>query len=392
MSWDSIIDQDRVVRSLTRAIERDRVAHALLFDGPRGVGKRAVALEYARVLQCERGGPEACGSCLSCTKVTRMVHPDIHVLLPYPSDVEEEEIAERISLLGRRPYAETDFTRRPSLSDPAESSNKQSIYRVDRIRELHRTLSFKPHEGRYKVAIMTEADRMRTEAANAFLKLLEEPTPRTVLILTTHRPDQLLPTILSRCQQLRFEPLSPEEIGDALVEREEVDPDPASTIAHMADGSYTRALELMENEQLRENRERVLEFFRRAYLMKVDKVLDLAKETAQMGREPTRGLLQLMLGWLRDLVLYRSTGSDELLVNVDQKTNISDFCENMPEARIEEMIDLVQEALHLVRRNAQVELTLIVLAQKMHRLMRGHSVGGHLATPLDHPADRALRS
>lgn len=383
MSWDAIINQDRVIRSLTRAVERDRIAHSLLFNGPLGVGKRAVALEYAKVLQCEREQPEACGSCIGCTKVARGVHPDIHILLPHPSDVDEEEIGERIRLLSRRPYAETDFTRRPSLSDPTESSNKQSIYRVDRIRELQQTLSYKTHEGRYKVAIMTEADRMRTEAANAFLKLLEEPTPRTVLILTTHRPDQLLPTILSRCQQLRFEPLTPEEIAAGLAEREGIDEDAASTLAHMADGSFTRALELLENEQLQENRQRVLDFFRQSYLMDVDAVLDLVGEAAQAGREPVKGLLRLMLTWLRDLVLYRSTGSADLVVNVDQREAIGQFCENMPEARIEEMIDLVEQALHLVRRNAQTELVLLVLAQQIHKLMRGQSVGGRLVVPLD---------
>src|SRR5690606_11296350 len=119
------------------------------------------------------------------------------------------------------------------------------IYHVERIREeITQTMSFRPVEGRYKITIMTDADLLNDSAANAFLKLLEEPTPRSVFILTSRRPDQLLPTILSRCQRVRFDPLAPELIEEALITRKGVDPEFASAVARMADGSYADALDL----------------------------------------------------------------------------------------------------------------------------------------------------
>lgn len=382
MSWNDIIDQERVVAALQRAAARDRVGHAYLFHGPLGTGKRAAALEFAKVLECEHKEDEACGSCLACTKVRKLVHPDVQVMLPYPNDVSEEDVATRLKLLAREPYAETDFKRRPSLEDPGESSNKQAIYTVDRMRELQRMLGYAPSEGRFKVTILADVDRMRTEAANAFLKLLEEPTPRTVLILTTHRPDKLLPTISSRCQQLRFKPLAPGAIQEALAAREDVPQDEAAMLAHMADGSYTRALELRNNEELAAARELALAFFRRSYQMDVDKMLDLASEIAGRGRERVKGLLQLMLTWTRDLLLYRTTSDEQFLVNVDQRSAIRNFVENVPEARIEEMTGVLQDAISLVERNVHLELTMITLAQRLHHLMHGRTDGERLYQPL----------
>lgn len=382
MSWDTVIDQQRVTAALRRAVARDRVGHAYLFHGPLGTGKRAAALEFAKVLECEHGKEEACGNCLACTKVRKGVHPDVQVMLPYPNDVSEDDVAARLTLLARQPYAETDFRRRPSLDDPGESSNKQAIYTVDRMRELQRMLSYAPSEGRYKVTILTDVDRMRTEASNAFLKLLEEPTPRTVLILTTHRPDQLLPTVSSRCQQIKFKPLGPDAIREALIEREGVPRDEAAMFAHMADGSYTRALELRHNEELAAARDLALAFFRRSFQMDVDKVLDLSSTIAGRGREQVKGLLQLMLTWTRDLLLYRTTSDGRFLVNVDQRQAIENFVDNVPEAEIEQMTEVLQEAITLVERNVHLELTIINLAQRLHYLMRGQTEVGALYRPL----------
>ena len=192
MGWTDIIGQQRVQDALRRAIETGRVAHAYLLIGPDGVGKRAVALAFAQALQCEHGLADPCGQCTACVKVARLLHPDLHLLFPCPKDASSEDVAERLRLLGENPYEELDYVRRPSLTDATKSSNKQAFYSVDRINvELKRALSFRSHEGRYKIAIIIDADALRVEAANAFLKLLEEPTPNSVFLLTTSRVDRV---------------------------------------------------------------------------------------------------------------------------------------------------------------------------------------------------------
>lgn len=382
MAWNSILDQERVVETLHRALSQGRVAHAYLFHGPVGVGKRAVALEMIRALQCTEADAAACEECRACQKTRRMVHPDVHVLFPYPKGTEEDEVAERIQRFGENPYAAVDFVRRPSLSDPTETSNKQVMYHIDRVQEdLLRPMSFRPGEGRYKVALISDVQHMNETAANAFLKLLEEPPPQTVFLLTTNRPEQLLPTIVSRCQRLRFDPLLPESIEQALVDREDVNPDTAGMLARMADGSYSRALELSRNDALLTSRELVLDYFRYAYSQDVEALLGCIQEISGRGREGVKNVLRLMLRWIRDLLLYQTMGEEAPLVNVDQTEAIARFCTNLPDADLKGMVGLVEEALHLTERNVHLRLTLTALSYTVAQAMRGEEVSS-LYVPL----------
>jgi DNA polymerase-3 subunit delta' len=306
-----------------------------------------------------------------------MVHPDVHVNLPHPwsqeKDRDEEDMGARIRRLGENPYAAIDYVRRPSLSDPSETSNQQVYYRIDQVRQdIIQPMSLAKGEGKYKVNILIDAEKMREEAANAFLKLLEEPPPQTVFLLTTNRPDQLLPTILSRCQQLRFDPLLPDTIEEALIDREEMEPEAASMLARMADGSYSRALELAENDALMTSRELVLDFFRAAYTQKVESLDRCIQELQNQGRERVKNVLRLMLRWMRDLLLYRTMGEEAPLVNVDQKEAVARFCDNLPDADLEGMVTLVEEAMELAERNVRVSLILTALAHGLARAMRGH--------------------
>lgn len=372
MSWKGIINQTRAIDVLRRGISQGRVGHAYLFHGPDGVGKRAVALAFAQALQCRAGGDTPCDSCDACLKTKRMFHPDIHVLFPYPNDTTVEDISARLKLFGENPYIPFDFVRRPSLSDASKVSNKQAIYNVARVHEeLRREMSFKPVEGRYKIAILTDVEAMRHEAANAFLKLLEEPTPATVFVLITTRPDRLLPTILSRCQRLRFDVLQAEGIQQALMERAGSDVEKAAMLARMANGSYSRAMALLENEELLGNRQLVLDYFRFSYARNTEKVAALIDQMGSLGRERLKGLLGLMLSWIRDLMLFRVTGEETLLINIDQVKSIRRFCEHVPDADVAAMTALVEQAIDMIGRNVNIPLALIVLSDALYRAMKG---------------------
>jgi DNA polymerase III subunit delta' len=382
MGWDRIIEQERVVEVLSGAVARGRVAHAYLFHGPDGTGKRAAALALAQALECERKEQAPCGMCLPCDKVRRMIHPDVQVLLPYPSDTEADDLAERLQLLAEEPFAAIDYVRRPSLSDAAKSTNKQAFYQVDRIREeVRRAASLKPVEGRNKVFVITDADLLRSDAGNAFLKILEEPTDRTVFILTTSRPDRLLPTVLSRCQKLRFDRLSADAIEKALQERRGLDASRSAMIARMADGSYTRALALIDDEDLMQQRELVIEFLRRSYGWKVEGLAEIVDTVASSGREGTKAVLRLLVNWIRDLALYRAAGADAVLVNVDQAKTVADFCNGVPRADLDRMVRLVEEAAYLAERNVSLTMLLLTLARALYLSMRGRAPE-RLYTPL----------
>jgi DNA polymerase-3 subunit delta' len=241
------------------------------------------------------------------------------------------------------------------------------------------------------VAVVTDVEHMNETAANSFLKLLEEPPPQTVFLLTTSRPEQLLPTIVSRCQRLRFDPLLPESIETALVEREDVDPDAAAMLARMADGSYSHALDLAQNEALMAGRELVLDYFRAAYTQKVESLTACVQEISNQGRERAKSVLRLMLRWVRDLTLYRTMGEEAPLVNVDQREAVARFCRNLPDADLEGMVTLVEEAIHLTERNVRLPLVLTALAQALARAMRGRAPDA-LYDPLPEAELRAVQS
>ena len=206
MPWRSIRGHDRAVDALRRGLAQGRLPHAFLFVGPEGIGKRSFAEAFAQALLCERV-PEArldpCGVCPTCLQVAAGTHPDV-LRVSRPEDKHE-------------------------LS-------------IKLIRDLCLDLGLKPASGRRKVAIIDDADDLNDEAANAFLKTLEEPPPGSVLILVGGSPEAQLDTIVSRCRVLRFDPLPEADVAAVLLERGFVDdPAEAARLAHLADGSVSRA-------------------------------------------------------------------------------------------------------------------------------------------------------
>ena len=393
--WSRVIGQERSTDLLAHALASDRVAHAYLLHGPAGTGKRAAALAFAQALLCERrgrpGGPEgdACGTCLACTKAARLIHPDLHVYLPFPKtskgadkDDRPSDYPERLARLAAEPYAPVDYRQRGALDDDGPS-NKQVEHRKRPIDELlRREMTFVPAEGRHVVGVLTDADRIRTAAANSILKLLEEPGPDVVLLLTAERLDLVLPTILSRCQRVRFDPLAPEVIEAALVARSRVPADEAAVAARMADGSYTRALEVWGSPAVGSQRLLALEFVRAAWGGRPDKVSPVVQTATKLGREGIKTWLGLVSLWVRDLVLAQVGGPGAPIVNVDQAENVHRFVAALPHADLGAMAELVEQAADAIQANANAGLVLTTLALSLRDAMHGRSTG-QLVRPLD---------
>lgn len=391
MAWDSVVDQETAKTSLRHAIESDRVSHAYLFHGPDGSGKRALALAFAQALQCQdrkEGHSDPCGVCNACKKVLRLTHPDVQFLMPYPGDDRPKDFRQRQEMVAELPYLTVDYARRPSLEDRTTVSNKQTIYKVDWVHEeLIRAMSFRPVEGEYKIAIIADADRFNASSANAFLKRLEEPFPDTIFILLTVRPDHLPNTIVSRTQKVYCSRLSTESIEAYLIDRGTSKPD-AMFISRMSDGSLSRALDLAEHKDLRTGRDLVVDFLRIAIVDDAQSVEEAIRLMASSGREQLKSYLDLLLSWIRDLVVLQSTGEPALLVNLDQLDAIRKFVVNLPDADLGRMATLVEEAVHLVERNVNATSVLRCLAIGLRDAMKGRS-GGNLYQPLSrsvHPS------
>ena len=280
MTLGGILGQGRAVDLLRRSLAAGRLAHAYVFTGPAGVGKRATALALASACLCAERPGEGCGSCPECRLVDALSHPDLFV----------EDLA--------RAQAER------------ATASQVSIEQVRRVRGH---LALRPVRGPRKVAIVDDAERMTADAQNALLKTLEEPPGRTTLVLVATNAAVLLPTIRSRCQQVRFAPLEEAEIESLLVAAG-TEPADARTAAPLAEGSLVRARELASGdlaERCRDLRDRL----DRIHLAPVADVLDLASEmTASRGaRAEQSALVATVLDWCRRRVreaVAASAGGD----------------------------------------------------------------------------------
>jgi len=282
MSFSDIIGQDRVIRLLRQALRHGHLPHALLFTGLEGIGKHLTALTLAKVLNCEGGSEDdCCDRCLSCRKIASGNHPDLLV-------VEREG----------------------------------QFIRIDRVRDLQRRLRFRPLEGRWRVVLIPDAQTMRTEAANALLKILEEPPPANLFLLTAPDATALLPTIVSRCLSLRFQPLSRAAIIAHLTRAHAVPAERAGVVAALAGGSLSRALALLDEEEL-SRRRWLLETFARIREVPVSEVLAVAEKWSGEKGDLSEDLEWVKM-WARDvLVLHLATAGKETLLNQDLAGELS---------------------------------------------------------------------
>ena len=370
MSWDSIIGQKRVKTVLRSAIAAARVPHAWLFSGAEGIGKDAAAIVVAQALRCENLGLQAepCGECRGCTTTASLQNSNVKFVFALPSGKGEDSRSD--SPMMKLSDSEISLIREQIEMKAADYYHNISVPRaqqikISSIREIRRDVSLSTMEPGWRVIIVSEAHLMRDEAANAFLKTLEEPAPRTLLILTTSHRERLLPTIVSRCQEIRFDLLSEEEIADALAERQDIEKTPALLLAKLADGSYSRAVELASGD-LNQLRFDVVSFMRGALRRSpLAAYAEIERLTSNNDRTHLERTLSLLALWLRDALALRLTQNDTLIVNSDQLKDIASFNSNFAQAPLDRMITNVEESIRAVRSNAQIPLIFTVLSMQL---------------------------
>jgi DNA polymerase-3 subunit delta' len=374
MSWDSIIGQRRAKATLRAALSSRRVPHAWLFTGAEGVGKDATAIEVAKVLRCESpldNGSTACGVCHGCTTTAMLQNANVRFIFALPtgkgedsrsdsamlklSDAEITLIKEQVALKATDPYHNISIPRAQQI-------------KISSIREVKRDISFVATEEGWRVVIISEAHQMGEEAANAFLKTLEEPSSRTLLILTTSQRERMLPTILSRCQEIRFDLLTDAEIASELVARQGADRTNAQLLAKLAEGSYSRAVELLSGD-LNQLRFDVVSFLRTA-LRRSPLALhaEIERLTSGGDRVQIERMLTLLALWLRDVLVYRLTEQEDAVVNRDQMKDIQSFNSRFARVPIDRLIMNIERSIRAIRSNAQIPLVFTVLAMRMEEL------------------------
>jgi DNA polymerase III subunit delta' len=312
MPFSDVIGQDRAIAVLRRSISMGRVAHAYLFSGIEGCGKRKSALAFVQAVFC--GKDEACGVCPSCRKLASGQHPDLHILEP-----------------------------------------DGAFIKIDQVRELQKELSFRPFEAPKKACIIDGADRLNLSSGNALLKTLEEPPGDALMILIAPERSAVLQTILSRCQALSFQPLSAELVEGRLV-RDGFPAEAARVAATLSGGSLRRGIDIATDGVL-EGRGSFLERIIALNLKDVASLFAAAEEFAA-DKEGLPGLLELLLSFLRDILIYRSTPG--ALANADLEQLIAREAARCSERRIMELIEQLVAMRRMFARNVNARLALEV--------------------------------
>ena len=320
MTFDRIIGHERQKDFLRRTLANNRLAHAYLFEGPQGVGKRLTALALSRAVFCAEG--TGCGECTPCRKIDHNNHPDLQIVEPDGKQI-----------------------------------------KIEQIRELQKTLSFRPVESSRRVCLIDQADKMNPAAANALLKTLEEPSAETVIILLSSRPEALLTTVLSRCQRLPFNRLPQSCIESALAEQRGFEQKDAHIIAALADGSFQLALDRDPAFYL----EHRIDLLKRVTALSPGSILpllELAKDLSA-DKETIPETVELLQSFYRDLLLFRYGQPVERLVNIDLQEKIRRIAAQEDTTSILNKLEAMNECLHNHERNVNPQLNMEVLLLRL---------------------------
>ena len=270
MYFSDLIGQQDIKNRLIQTVKENRIPHAQLLRGPEGVGKLGLAIAYARYICCEnRGDTDACGVCPSCVKYNKLAHPDLHFVFPVikptgkSSVVCDDFVADFRSTLIESPYfSMQDWYAR--ISDDA----KQGMIYGNESQEIIRKLSLKTYESEYKIMIIWLPEKMNDTCANKLLKILEEPPEKTVFLLVSNTPDDIITTILSRTQHIHVPRLTIDDIVLALLQNRDLDitQQDAVNVARISNGSYLTALAILgEDDENKVNFERFVMIMRLAW-------------------------------------------------------------------------------------------------------------------------------
>ena len=334
MAFRDVVNQDHAVLLLRTAIRVEKVGHAYILVGPAGVGRRALAMAFAQVVNCDRPDGDACGECGPCRKIAAGNHPDVRVL---------------------------DIVHGKFLETPGKDYKGKEIP-IDQIRALRHDAAFPPYEGKRKVYIIADAERMNPNASNSLLKVLEEPPARVTFMLIAESSVALLPTIVSRCQLVRCTFLRADDIEHALVDRHGISPERARVLSVLADGRLGRALEWAASEERLEARERLLDLLPALeagdLLARLDGVDVLLKDAQRGEGDLLPELLDLAEYWYRDLLVWKQLAQPALLTNRDRQSQIERLASGYTDAALGARIAAIEEAKDALKRNGNPRLVL----------------------------------
>lgn len=374
MKFTDIPGQKEVIQKLIGSVKSERVSHAQLFTGPEGCGNLALALAYAQYISCENKTPrDSCGTCKSCIKYEKLIHPDLHFVFPVirnrasSEPVSDNYIEQWREFARKSPY----FTLNKWL-DSIEVGNAQGLIFASEASEILRKLSLKAFESDFKIMIIWLPEKMHPSSANKLLKLIEEPPEKTLFILVSDEPDKVIPTILSRCQLVKIPSFSYEEISSYLVDTFRIHKARADDIAGVVNGNLIRAVELCENEDSSlKNLDYFKTLMRFAWKRDIVSIINWSEEMAVIGREPQKSFLSFTLRLLREnLMLTLGQKKNSLVYLTGEESEFSSkFHPFINQENIYSFSEEINKAYSHIEANGNARIIFLDLGLRITRLI-----------------------
>jgi DNA polymerase III subunit delta' len=370
--WKNITGQKQVIEKLISIFSSGRVAHAYLFEGTEGTGKDAAAIEFAKLLNCTNraDGTEACDQCSNCKKINSFRFEYFKFICALPagkSDDSDSDPIEKLAAGDFDAYLEQLSYKSADPYHQVTLPNANNI-RISSIRDLISKIYLSSPKGVTKVFLISEADKMKQEAANALLKILEEPPKSSVIILTTSKFNSLPQTIIGRCQRIHFEALSTEQIAERLAETSEHSAGQIELASRLSFGSYSRARKLLETG-IEDIRNTALDYLVALLMDNYAEVVSICRNiSARNDKEKTRQFLYFISIWIRDLLRTKNSGDKKIpIVNSDLAERLVKLNKNFPDTEIFRIVMELEEAEKLISQNVQLTLILVNLSFKLKR-------------------------
>lgn len=379
MLFSEILGHEYNKNHLLKSATQGRIPHAQLFIGPEGCGTLPMAIAYSQYILCQNSGDENSGGNEACNlKFDHFSHPDLHFIYPTVTtdDVKSKPksidfITDFRQFLKENPYG--------SLFDWYQLlgvKNKQGEIRVDDAQEILKSLALKSYEGGYKVIIIWMADKMNIAASNKLLKLLEEPTDKTVFILISENEEDIIQTIRSRCQVVHFNALPEKVIEEGLIIKHNIDPKMATKIAHQAQGNFNKAMQLLSDDGEDSYFEKwFVDWVRAAFRAKgnaaaIQDLINWSDQIAGLGRETQKKFLDFCINMFRQALLlnYETPKLVYLEPKVD-KFKLENFAPFVNGNNIQDIFQELSDAMYHIERNGNAKIILTDLSIKLTRLI-----------------------
>jgi len=326
MSFKDIIGQEKAVNILLKSLKEDSISPSYIFIGSEGVGKEFTAIEFAKTINCLNlnNNLESCNTCHTCNKINKQCCPDLKIVKPIKGSI-----------------------------------------RIEQIRELRREIDLKPFENRKKIYIIENAEKMTIEASNCLLKTIEEPPDYAILILICMNIDSILPTIISRCQLIKFRLIDSLKIRKILLKKIDLEESKAELVSRLAQGSIGRAFKLISDKEYFNRREKLLDYLTKILPGKYDSNFFINIEKILTDISEMDEILEIILLWYRDILVVKKLGDQKYIVNSDKVEALNEKSRVYSQKILIDILDYIEQIQEFIKKNINRRLVSERLYLKM---------------------------